>query len=151
MKSCGTVKRSKRQGQAVVEFALVLPIFMLLLFGGIELGIVYFRLHLLTNAAREGARVGSMPNSTESDVEAAVNDFLNAAGIDTDTCNVVVHVYPPGEDVPGGSARAGLSDALQGDRIYVRVEHNFEVVTGTLIPGVSGTLNLQSTCVFRHE
>ncbi len=48
-----------RSGQALVEFALVLPVFLLLLFGLIDGGRYVFMNNVLSQAAREGTRVGS--------------------------------------------------------------------------------------------
>ena len=46
----------RREGQALVEFALILPLFLMVLFGIIILGIGVFYQQQLTNAAREAAR-----------------------------------------------------------------------------------------------
>ena len=53
-------KRSRagqRRGQALVEFALIIPIFLLLLVAIFDLGRAVFAFNTLTNAAREGARI----------------------------------------------------------------------------------------------
>jgi Flp pilus assembly protein TadG len=47
-----------KQGQALVELALVLPILLMLLMGTIEFGRIFHSYLLITNAAREGARAG---------------------------------------------------------------------------------------------
>jgi hypothetical protein len=47
-------------GQALVEFALILPIFLILLFGIIDFGRYVYTANSLNNAAREGARIGSV-------------------------------------------------------------------------------------------
>jgi len=47
---------SRRRGQALVEFALVVPLLFLLFLGIVETGRLVFYLHTLNNAAREGAR-----------------------------------------------------------------------------------------------
>ena len=52
------------EGQALIEFALILPLFLLLLFGMIDFGRAYSASVTLTNAAREGARFGVIsPNN----------------------------------------------------------------------------------------
>ena len=48
--------RPRRRGQAMVEFALVAPLFFLLLFSIIEFGRAVYYIQMLNNAAREGAR-----------------------------------------------------------------------------------------------
>jgi Flp pilus assembly protein TadG len=55
--------RPGRRGQGLVEFALVLPIFMLLIFAVIDGGRYVYVNSTLSNAAREGARLGSVEAS----------------------------------------------------------------------------------------
>jgi Flp pilus assembly protein TadG len=50
-------RRQNRRGQALVEFALVIPIFLLVLVAIFDLGRAVFAYNTLTNAAREGARI----------------------------------------------------------------------------------------------
>jgi len=56
-------QRRSRRGQALVEFALVLPIFLVMLFGVIDGGRFVYMNSVLSQAAREGARVGSVEAS----------------------------------------------------------------------------------------
>lgn len=49
-------RRLARHGATMVELAIVLPIFLILVFGMLDLSIAVFRWHMLANAAREGAR-----------------------------------------------------------------------------------------------
>ncbi len=53
--------RFARRGVAVVELALVMPIFLLLVFGIIEFGYMFFVHQGLINAARVGARTATLP------------------------------------------------------------------------------------------
>ena len=50
-------RRGTRRGQALVEFALVIPLFLLLLVSIFDLGRAVFAWNTLSNAAREGARI----------------------------------------------------------------------------------------------
>ena len=140
-------QNSRRSGQAVVEFALVLPVFLLLLLGVVEFGRIFLRLHLLTNASREGARVASLPGNLEADVQDRVSDLLEAAGMEAGswTTNMLV------TDRDGIEKAGGLADAVQGDRVNCTVASDFQVLTGTFIPGIQGILNLSRSTVFRHE
>lgn len=135
-----------RIGQAVVEFALVLPLFLLLLFAAVEFGRAYFHLHLLTNASREGARVGSLLGKLNDDVTSAVDSFMTGVEFsDAWTTTVVV------ED-PDGVARAGgLADSVEGDRVYVTVSSNFRVIVGDIVPGLGSVVPLNGRCAFRRE
>ena len=47
-----------QRGASAVEFAIVLPVLLLLLFGTIEFGVLFFNKAVITNASREGARRG---------------------------------------------------------------------------------------------
>jgi Flp pilus assembly protein TadG len=47
----------RRNGQSMIEFALILPLFVLFIVGIFELGRAFFSFIAITNAAREGARV----------------------------------------------------------------------------------------------
>jgi Flp pilus assembly protein TadG len=70
-RSCDARKR--RSGAALLEFALVLPIFLLLLLGMLEFSTLFFVRHTMLHAAREAARSYSINefNSTESEQLAA--------------------------------------------------------------------------------
>jgi Flp pilus assembly protein TadG len=74
--------RKNRRGAAVVEFAIIAPVFFLLVFGMIEYGRMVMVQQILTNASREGARfavVQSADNTTA--VQNVVEDYLESASI----------------------------------------------------------------------
>ncbi len=50
--------RKTEDGAAAVEFAILLPVFVLLVLGMIEFGLVIWRQEILTNASREGQEPG---------------------------------------------------------------------------------------------
>lgn len=68
-----------RRGQALVEFALTLPVLLGLLVGVLDLGFLFHRQLVLADAAREGARLGSLGQTT-SQVQGAVIANLGKAG-----------------------------------------------------------------------
>lgn len=85
---------SDQKGVAVVEAAITLIAFFTVLFGVVEAG-RYISVHqTLTNAAREGARMGVAPDSgtsnrpSESDIEAEVQRFLDSNAIQGATITV---------------------------------------------------------------
>jgi Flp pilus assembly protein TadG len=57
-----------RSGVAAVEFALVVPIFLLLVFGIIEFGRALMVQQVLVNASREGARQAVLDGATSAEV-----------------------------------------------------------------------------------
>ena len=64
-------------GAAAVEFALILPILILLVLGGMDLGHKYYMQHLITNASREGARYAAKYTGTvAAPTSAAVSDYV---------------------------------------------------------------------------
>jgi Flp pilus assembly protein TadG len=75
-------KNDSRRGSAIVEFAFVAPLFLIMIAGVIEIGRAIEVVQLLTNASREGARVASFDSTTQSTtVTSAVNAYLSNRGI----------------------------------------------------------------------
>ena len=91
---------SSERGTTTVEAAIILPVFLLLLFGIFEAGRFLNTRQVLTNAAREGARLAVTPLTgtntlpTTDDIQARVNDYLASANITgaTTTVNPAVSV-----------------------------------------------------------
>ncbi len=73
------------RGAAAVEFALILPVFLVLFLGILEFARLGMAMQLLTTAAREGCRVAALPNFTAAQVQARVNSVLTGSGIPTTT------------------------------------------------------------------
>jgi Flp pilus assembly protein TadG len=65
------------RGAAAVEFALILPLLIVLVFGIVQFSIAYNRSQGLHAAAREGARLASLPQTTQSDITARVTSALS--------------------------------------------------------------------------
>ena len=75
-----------QKGIAAVEFALVAPIILLILFGIFEFGSAFWRKQVLTSAVREGARKGvvaTVPRKTRAEIETAVKTYLDGVGWDS--------------------------------------------------------------------
>lgn len=92
------LKRPRTRGQALVEFALIIPIFLLLVFGLVDLGRAVFISNSLAEAARDGARYGSVQaraynDTTRSDVEDWVVDRL--AGVQDATVEATCEPASP--------------------------------------------------------
>jgi Flp pilus assembly protein TadG len=118
-----------------VEFAIVLPVFLTLVLGIIELGRGLMVCHLLTNAARQGCRVGVLQNQSTAAITTAVNRSLTAMGITNDAVTVLVN-----------NANTDAAGARSGDEITVSV--SVPVGSVTWLPGgkyLSGSLRGQFT------
>jgi Flp pilus assembly protein TadG len=71
-----------QRGASAVEFAIILPILVLLLFGIIEIGFAIYDKAMITNASREGARAGiifKVPPVTDEEIASVVNTYLGSA------------------------------------------------------------------------
>ncbi|HQT96511.1 MAG TPA: pilus assembly protein, partial [Thermodesulfobacteriota bacterium] len=75
------------RGQSLVEFALVLPVFLLLLIGVAEFGRAWMTRNILTGASREAARIAAVQGNTASALSRA-NNILSSAGISGALVNI---------------------------------------------------------------
>jgi len=88
---------------AAIEFALVAPVFILLLFGIITFSLVFNRQQGLHAAAREGARVGALPQVTSAQIRARVNDALVGVPLDgSPAISILPSGANPCRNRPGG-------------------------------------------------
>ena len=69
------------KGAELVEFALVFPLLLLVMFGIMDFGLLFQRYETVTNAAREGARIAVLPGYAQADVQARVTQYLAASGL----------------------------------------------------------------------
>lgn len=125
-----------RSGAAVVEFAVVAPVLFLFVFGMIEFGRMVMVQQIMTNAAREGARVAILPNATTAQVTTAVTNYLTAGAISGATATV-------SPDPP--------SSATYGAAVTVMVSVPFKSVSWTPSPFFLGSTTLKAQCVMRTE
>jgi len=95
------IQWKNERGQAMVEFALVIPIFLMLLLGILQFGIIFNNFITLTDAARAGSRVAAvsrLDSCPKCKAEAAVKDA--AGGLDKSSVQVSVSsTWAPGEQV----------------------------------------------------
>lgn len=135
-------RRSQRsRGQSLVEFAVVLPVFLLILAGVIDFGLGLYSQMTVINAAREGARLGVVSQPFDA---TAVNDRVVAmtAGLDQSNLNVTTTCkHPDGSSV-------ACSATGSGDEIQVKVDYDYHM----LWPLAFGnTIDLSSTVKMRIE
>jgi Flp pilus assembly protein TadG len=132
-------------GAAMVEFALVLPIFMLILFGIINYSILLFDQAILTNAAREGARWGAIHTTKTSTAICSSTSPGNA-----DPCGIAVSYASSGLISFGATTITASStgDGTSGSQVTVTVRYQY---TGLGYSLTSFDNQLSATSVMYHE
>jgi Flp pilus assembly protein TadG len=88
-------RRHAGRGQALVEFALIIPVFLLIVISIFDLGRAVFAYNSITNASREGVRL-AIVNQTPASVTAKA--IARAAIAETAAPNVTVAYYDAGPD-----------------------------------------------------
>jgi Flp pilus assembly protein TadG len=70
--------QSRQHGMAMVEMAVVLPVLVLLLLGGIDLALRFYVRHSMVNAAREAARTMAVQEGTDAQARAVATEELRS-------------------------------------------------------------------------
>lgn len=85
------MKRMRSEkGAALIEAAVTVPLILLISVGIFEFGRAYQTQQVLTNAAREGARVAVIEGTTDADVRTRVRDYVTRGGLNTLTDGQIV-------------------------------------------------------------
>lgn len=129
-------RRKKRRGTSVVEFAVVAPVFFLLVFGMIEYGRMIMVQQVLTNASREGARRAVLDGASTSEVTTTVQNFLSSSTVQGAT--VAVNPSPP-------------TSAAYGEPVTVTVSIPFREVSWLPSPMYLGGTQLRAVTTMRRE
>lgn len=113
----------------MVEFALVLPVLLIILLGMVQFALVYHAKDVATTAAQEGARLAASEGRTLADGEARTHDVLEAG-------------------LGGNADEFTVTAQLDGETIVVRVEGEYSLI----IPWVTGrTVTIEATAETRQE
>jgi len=126
-----------QKGASAVEFALLLPVLMMVLFGIIEFGFALYQQAVLTNASREGARLGivqSIPAITTAQINAAIDTYLAPTGIN-----------------PANVNRNIVAGAVTGAPVRVTLTLPFTFLVLPNIAGITNNINLTAWTEMRHE
>ena len=153
--------RDRRSGQSLVEFALVLPLFLLLLFGVVDGGRYVYLNSTLSNAAREAARLGSVEASWRGSADPSCGaaggpvcpandtqllaDITAAANREMVPFGTVSNVYlsctsSTGTPPTGNWTGSACGDPNAGSQMSVRVTYTWKAIT-PFISNVMGTIN----------
>lgn len=141
-------RREHRRGQTLVEFGLILPVFVLLLMGIFDMGRAVYAYNTISNAAREAVRV-AIVDQTCSTVGAEADE--RAASLDV---NWNADALDPCSDAEGEIDISYLDPALDGTECgapvalgcYAEVTVRYDFTAATPIIGnLVGTLHMEAT------
>ena len=138
------MKRPGERGVSAVEFALLLPLFLLILFGIIEFSMLIYDKQLITNASRQGARAGIVsqsPRLTTDDIQSLITDSLKDDNGNWRLITFASWKEGPVVTVPSACTESG--DSLQ---VTVGYQYNFLVLKAFGIPGPYLTSSTTMTC-----
>ncbi len=145
---CTGIPRAR--GQGMIEFALLLPLLILFVFGAADLGRAFQALIAVTNATREGARQGiynyadfdaTDPDGTTSEIlikNAVINEAKEVYSIKINLSDVTVTCGDP------PSSNFNAIDCTTGKSLNVKACYNFQLIT-RIIPGFSDILICRDT------
>ncbi len=146
---CGLVMA--KRGAAAVEFALVVPLLIMMMFGIIGFGILLAQTLALGNAAREAARYGVVDGRTCAQVIAAAKSASNS--ISMRGANVTVTVRrgqtAPGSNVCASSTNKPCTGSVAGDSVYVQVAYTSKLIIPLAL--VDDSVDIKGSGVFRCE
>jgi TadE-like protein len=143
-RSAHQVRDAKRhhgeRGQTLVEFALASTLFLMIVFGLMQFGIMVFRYNMISDLAQEGARRASVCGASRvlSDTECDINAFVRGRAV--------------GVQVDGVSTIPDLEHLMTlggGQPVLVEVRHTFSPMTG-ILPRWTLTLQSRATMYTTH-
>jgi Flp pilus assembly protein TadG len=153
-----------QKGAAIVEFALILPLLLILLFGIIEISLLLYNKAMITNASREGARTGIVfdfddngtPGDTTDDtyhptvpeirqvVRIYAENHLVTFGSDTlvdDHIEICVNGVCPGNPATASS----------GDELTVTANYKYDFLVFPRLVSLANFLDLKAVTKMRFE
>jgi Flp pilus assembly protein TadG len=122
--------RRDQRGTALIEMAFTLPLLMLISVGIIEFGRAFQTWQIVTNAAREGARVAVLPGYSDSMVTSRVQQYIQVGVLGPATPTIAIQ--------RNVSVSYGTGTAT-GSKVTVSYPYKFMVLNGVAKLVVSGT------------
>lgn len=119
LRRAGSALRGSEAAQTLVEFSLVLPLFLVLIFALVDFGRAFFSWQIVTNAAREGARTGAVQG--------------DAAAVDNQVYSTFCSAWPDASSCSIDSTKVAISktnvNGPRGELVSVTVSFDFDYVT----------------------
>ena len=87
------MKPDRKRGAVAIEFALLVPVLLMVVLGAIDFGWFFFCQLSVSNAAREGARAGTtVPNGDGAKAQTVAQAYLTSAGLGAQPTAFLVNV-----------------------------------------------------------
>jgi Flp pilus assembly protein TadG len=143
-----TAQRTRARGDdgaVLVEFALIVPILFLIVFGIIEFGWGFAQYLDVRHGTREGARLAAV-NYTNPDISPPSSGATQSQEILTEVCSRI-------GDTAGVTVTLSFDDAAEtdlGDRASIALTSQFDTLTGFLDAFLEGA-DINDTVSFRLE
>lgn len=157
MATLNPIGRGGERGQAIIELALTLPLLLLVLLGVFDFGLMFQRFEIVTNAAREGARVAVLPDYSTGQARTHAANYLASGGI-AGAPVACGGALSPGKvciDVTQTTTTIPTTPAKTVDVMVVTVEYDHQhVFVGPitqLFGGSLGTTRLRAVSTMRKE
>ena len=145
------IKAKRQEGASAVEFAIILPLLLILVFGIIEFSILFYDKAMITNASREGARVGIVyryqdggPNHPDdTEIASAIVQYCQDHLITFGSGTLTIPASGRTGDSPGDS----LTVTVNYDYNFLVFDSLLSLVGGSFLNGIS----LDAVTVMRLE
>jgi Flp pilus assembly protein TadG len=132
------------RGAQLVEFALVFPIVLLMTAGIVDVGFLLKDYQVVTNAAREGARLGAVQGGTAA-ITARVNAYLAAGGLQG---SATTDIQPVLLANPSGAAVPAVQVVVAYPYEYMVLAPVAALIAGDLLPS---SVTLRAAVTMRQE
>lgn len=146
-----------QKGNTAIEFAIVFPLLIVLIFGIIEFSIILYDKSIITNASREGARSGILAiyDSTGNYTPLPIGNQASPA--DNSTINGIVKVYCSAYLINFGAGNLTTTDLstlplVSGGNRVIKVSYTYNfLLLPNFVHNLSGNILLAATTTMRME
>ncbi|MBW2664253.1 MAG: pilus assembly protein [Deltaproteobacteria bacterium] len=142
-----------QDGASAVEFAIVLPLFLVLTFGIIEFGVIMYNKAIITNASREGARFAILFDSVvHDDVDIANKVKAHLKFDPIDNSSILINLGGASAPPTILVSPTPVSNRPRRTPISVTVKYPYDfMVVPNFLPGLPQTLTLSAITSMRME
>lgn len=133
----------RERGSELIEFAIVFPLLLLIVSGIVDFGFLFQTYEVVTNSAREGARIAILPNYTAADVQSRVSTYIGASGLKRTATTTVTQVT-----IPLASGKT-----VSAFQVTVTYPHTFSILgpIAGYFGGTFGTITVTARSAMRVE